>query len=65
MKEIKNIGQFDGFIREIMNDILRITEKIQECKYIPKGMEQVMDSLTDAGLDAYLCLSDNAEEMKY
>lgn len=62
MEEIKNYGQFDDFVREIINNISRIKERITEGKYNPKGMDKVLDALIDANFYAYLCLSDDAEE---
>ena len=64
MKEIENYGQFDDFVREIINNINRIKDRIKEGEYNPKGMDKVLDTLIDAKFYASLCLSDNAEENK-
>lgn len=57
MQEIKNKGQFDTFIWEVVNDLSQLIQKIGECDYIPEGMDEIFTSLVETRLMAELLLS--------
>ena len=57
MKEIKNEGQFDTLVWDVINDISQVITKIGECDYIPEGMDEIFTSLVETRLMAELLLS--------
>lgn len=59
MKEIKNEGQFDACIKEVLKGLQVCIERIKECDYIAEGMEKVFEMLLDAKVEADLCLSED------
>ena len=59
MKEMKNDGQYDACVKEVIKGLNRCIERIQECDYIAEGMDKVFDMLIDARVEAELCLSED------
>lgn len=57
MKEMKNEGQFDTFVWDVINDLSKVIHKIGECDYIPEGMDEIFTSLVETRLMAELLLS--------
>ena len=73
-KEIKNDGQFDAFVSEIIRDINSVIERIKECEFVPEGMDEVFEELIGARLSAECLFSidkqlemygDNSEDYNF
>ena len=65
MKEMKNDGQYDACVKEVIKGLNRCIERIHECDYIAEGMENVFEMLIDARGEAEFCLSEDEFDKIY
>lgn len=64
-KEIKNVGQFDSFVEEIVNNIDSVIARIKECEFVPEGMDEVFEELIGVRMSAEYLFSIDKQLEKY